>query len=232
MRKTFVIIACLIVVCSSVMAQLSDKGMKEFIELFEKDFKLNDVAERVRKGDIEASRLQIIYLILANTPEVCIHNMSGASGNRVYVQLDGHREFVYDKHGNLVADGINNGSYNYFSRREKPLKHFFFDIHPWIIWGNSARDTTLKEERISAYMCDLGTGIRAALDQKEILPTIQKDRWDEQGQLQTLALFVFALEKSKAASLYNLFAPDHSSVHDREIIEVLKELEVVFNKMY
>ena len=132
----------------------------------------------------------------------------------------------------MVKDGINDGSYNYFARVKEPLKHFYFDISPWILWGNSRKDTTSKKERIYAFVCDLEIGIRAALKQKDQLNSIQKVNWDNEGQIQALALFIFAQEKCHSKSLIELFEKDLSTLKDQDVVEVLKCIEAGLNKIY
>jgi len=193
---------------------------------------LQNTIQRIEKGEIESRRLQIIYLILQNTPEHHIHNLNGVTGNKVFVHIDGHSEAVFDKDGKLVKDGVNDGSYNYFDGTRHPLKHFAFDIHPWIIWGNSSKDKTSKEERIYGYVCDLEIGIRKALDAKESLKEIKKENWDKDGQLQALAIFILIQKEARTTSLFSLFERDISSITDQNIFDALKNLAIGFNKVY
>jgi TPR repeat protein len=106
-----------------------------------------------------AISLFILHRILANTPETSQHNMNGVSGNVVYVDEEGHKEAVYDVNGLLVEDLANQGSYNYFSRRTQPLRHFVADTLPWIVWGNAEDDPTTVKERISAFLEDFRYGV-------------------------------------------------------------------------
>lgn len=206
------------------------KGLRKFMKKTEKKFKLKRIMERIENGEIDSRKLQIIYLTLRNTPEYFIHNLNGASGNKVFVHKDGHKEFVYDKTGKLVQDGTNDGSYNYYGPKEMPLKHFSFDIHPWIVYGNSRRDRTSKKERIYGYVRDLEFGIRKALEQKEMQDGIQKDGWDKEGQIQALAIFILAQEKMKSDALFVLF--EKQNVKDNEIYEALHDIERGFNAVY
>ena len=86
-----------------------------------------------------------MFLILQNTNEVAIHQMGGETGNTVYLS-NGHREGVYNKKGDLVKDGINDGSYNYNHPRMN-LCYILDDIHPWIMMGS--RDTTTPKKTAS-----------------------------------------------------------------------------------
>lgn len=232
MRKLLYVFICFICLCNTVSASMTPKDIEQSMKKMEKDFKLEKIIKRIKNGEIDSRKLQIVYLILQNTSEYYIHNLAGVSGNKVYIHKDGHKEAVFDKKGNLVQDGINDGSYNYFNAKIAPLKHFCFDMHPWIMWGSSKRDTTSKKERIFGYISDLEGGIRKSLKATDSLKKIQKDNWDRNGQLQALAIFMLVQEKIKSDSLFDLFEKDPSSITDKEILKTLKDLEVGFNEIY
>jgi len=106
--------------------------------------------------------LVILQRILRFTPESASHNLRNDFSNEVYVSEDGHKEAVYDKNGLLVEDPINMGSYNYYPRREQPLRHFIYDVWPWIKWGNSEDDPTTVKERRKAFLLDFRYGASQA----------------------------------------------------------------------
>jgi len=128
---------------------------------------LDPYIKRIQDRDIPSSQIFILYAILRNTHEVCIHQQNGAKDNNVYVSKDGHKEAVYGNDGKLVQDGVNDGSYNYFHPSYQPLRHFTADNSPWIMWGQSRTDNTTVNSRIYAYMGDLEGGIRRTLVQKK-----------------------------------------------------------------
>ncbi len=227
-----IIITFIFAFVTSSTASMKPEEMHKFMKQTEKILKLKTVIKRIQKGDIPQLHLQIIYLVLQNTPEYYIHNLNGVSGNQVFIHGDGHSEAVYDKNEKLVQDGINDGSYNYFDRRKHPLKHYSFDTHPWIMWGNSKKDTTSKKERIFGYVSDLEAGLRKALLSKNNLKNVQKNNWDRNGQLQALSTFILALEATANNSLFSLFEKDISSITDQDIFGVLKGIETGLNKMY
>jgi len=206
--------------------------MKSLMRKTEKRLKLKATIKLIEKGEIERRKLQIIYLILQNTSEHYIHNLNGVTDNKVYFHKDGHREAVYDRDGHLVEDGINDHSYNYYDRRKEPLKHFAFDTNPWIIWGASKRDTTSQQERIYGLVSDVEPGLLEALESRDNLENIKPDSWDKFGQLQTLAVFLNAMEESKSDALYSLFQKDISKITPNEITESLRALESGLNKVY
>ena len=231
MKAFLLTIICIVVFASTSLAYTEPKERQKFMKETEKNFKLNKIINEIKNGDIPQRHLQILYLVLQNTPEVYIHNMNGVTGNNTYVHKDGHREAVYDKDGNVVKDGINDASYNYFARRKAPLKHFSFDTHPWIIWGNSQQDSTTRTERIFALVGDIQIGLKAALANKGQLQNIQQ-KWDRDGQLQALAIFVLAQRKGNSKPIYELFELNNATIEDREIIDVLEGLGSGLNIMY
>lgn len=116
-----------------------------------------DVVENIKTQHLGEAILT--YNLLFNTSEVRIHQLRGAIGNQVYLHKDGHMEVVFDSEGNLVKDGINDGSYNYAHPTKDPIMHFVLDILPWLILGNSRRDPTTLTERLEAYIKDLESGL-------------------------------------------------------------------------
>lgn len=114
------------------------------------------------------AQVEMVRRWLANTSEDKIHQLRGKTGNKYYLHKDGHREAVYDSDGNLVKDGINDGSYNYAHPTKESLKHFNEDILPWIVLGNSRTDPTSVEERLNAYSIALGVGLSKARGAKKL----------------------------------------------------------------
>ena len=78
------------------------------------------------------------------------HQFTAKDGKPNYkvVTKDGRYEAIYDSNGNLVEDPRDIGTYNYCPLVDSAIGHFFVDVLPWIIWGNSADDTTTVGERI------------------------------------------------------------------------------------
>lgn len=232
MRFIILALSCLVIFTAVAQSYTEPEEMKGFMDETEKAMNLEKTIEQIEKGEINSRKLQIIYLILQNTPEYYIHNLNGAAGNEVYVHVDGHRESVYGPDGKLVQDGINDGSYNYYDRKKEPLKHFFFDTHPWIAMGSSEKDTTSQRERIFGFVSDFETGLSAAMDSKDSLCNIKKDNWDRLGQIQALAIIYLALEKTNPDSLYSLFEKDTSKININDITQSLRALEAGLNMVY
>ncbi|MDB4673646.1 hypothetical protein OAF27_02415 [Verrucomicrobiales bacterium] len=120
------------------------------------------IARSAPEKNPSAQEIEMVWRWLANTSELPIHQLRGKTGNKLYLHKDGHKEAVYDTDGNLVKDGINDGSYNFAHPVEEPLKHFNQDILPWILWGSSKTDPTSVNERIAAYSRALGVGLSNA----------------------------------------------------------------------
>ncbi|PRX21696.1 hypothetical protein BX659_13138 [Orenia metallireducens] len=108
--------------------------------------------------------LSVINYILRNTYENNIHKMRGENENVVYIQKNkennGYSEAVYNKNGDLVTNSYNQGSFNYFFYETEPIKHFGYDMLPWLVYGNTSDDPTTFEERLYYYIWDLNIGIQ------------------------------------------------------------------------
>ena len=107
--------------------------------------------------------LWVFGWILSHTCEITQHNIHGATGNSVFLHIDGHQEAVYDPSGNLVRDPANMASYNYFHPHKQPYRHFVADTLPWIVWGNTEDDPTSVSERFRAWLTDVKNGAGTAI---------------------------------------------------------------------
>jgi hypothetical protein len=227
------IVACLsalvLIAPSIALSQLSGIQAMTQASIMSRQLELAPYVKLIKKGEVNPKHAAIIRSILRHTNEVCIHQQNGASANRVFVSEDGHKEAVYGEDGKLVQDGINDGSYNYYHPSEEPLRHFSFDISPWIMWGNSREDSTTVKSRIYAYMGDLEGGVRGALANK--IEEKNPSQWKERGQIQAVAVFMKAVAEGGAEELFTLFEPN-AKVTDRRIIEVLTKLNAGLDKVY
>jgi len=167
-------------------------------------FQLAPVDDAVLADPDAKIKLAFIYVALSHTMEVHIHQMGGASKNKVFVSPDGHHEAVVDEHGKLVTDCANQASYNYFPADRKPLEHFLFDMLPWIESGNCLFDPTSRSQRISAYLRDFRNGaIRTFNGRAASLPADFK--FDGKGQTETAAFFLRALRETAAPEIAALY---------------------------
>lgn len=201
MKRTS-LLALVICLCAAAgaCAQISDVQQAEFAAQARRSLGLEETVARIKAGKVDARRLAILHAVLGATQEVHIHQQRGANGNTVFLDPSGHREAVYGPDGQLVADGVNDGSYNYFHPTTDAARHFFFDVHPWIIYGHAPSDPTTVRERLSSYMEDLEAGmVRAAKAGK--FPAIDIGRLRD-GEPETYAIFLAALEASDADELF------------------------------
>jgi RHS repeat-associated protein len=84
-------------------------------------------------------------------PETSLYHQHGPKlkigDNIKFLSPDGHMEAVYDGNGNIVTSPANQGTYNY-GAEQISLEHFFYDVIPYWIWGNSPNDPTPLPDRI------------------------------------------------------------------------------------
>ena len=79
-------------------------------------------------------------------------NGEGNEGNQRYVQDSGElagTEIVVDAEGNAVWDQPRNAaSYNYANNKTNPAGHFFKDMLPYFLFGNSPNDPSNIVQRL------------------------------------------------------------------------------------
>lgn len=129
--------------------------------------------------EIPSENLSAIHQILKYTYENNIHKMRFETDNSTYTKKTG-QEAVFDKDGNLVTNDWNRGSFN-LGTYDDPITKFEVDIWPWLVWGNTANDPTVMEERFFHYIMDLDNGIQGYLffKDKENLETVSFAELDE-----------------------------------------------------
>ncbi len=81
------------------------------------------------------------------------HQQGGQAGNRKFVHPDG-REVVFNSAGEIVADVVNQGTYNFSNPKTDPWGHFINDMLPYYILGNAPNDPTTVFERITGTYTD------------------------------------------------------------------------------
>ena len=55
--------------------------------------------------------------------------------NQKYVSVNGQREMIFNRNGQLVTDLVNAGTYNFYGP-DQALMHTIYDVVPWMLWGN------------------------------------------------------------------------------------------------
>jgi hypothetical protein len=225
---SIIAIATLIVFDGAVLpiqAQLSESDQTRMIKGLHISFELATMVQRVREGKVEANKLRAIETVLRNTNELSIHRMRGAKGNEVFLSPDGHQEAVYDHNHQLVRDGINNGTYNYFHPQKDPLRHFSFDIAPWLLLGQSPKDRTSHAERVNAYSADLFNGIIRTLEAPQASQELNKLDLKQAGSAEAVAIFLQATERGNADELLRVVIAGKKRDH-RELAQLVRKFEV------
>ena len=175
-----------------------------YADVVREKFHLAPVDDALRADPDAKIKLAFIYVALSHTMEVNIHQMGGATKNKVYVSPDGHNEAVVDEHGKLVTDCANQASYNYFPADRKPLEHFLFDMLIWIELGNCPSDPTSRDQRITAYLKDFRNGAIQTFNRPA--PSLPADfKFDGKGQAEAAAFFLRALRDAPARDIAALY---------------------------
>jgi hypothetical protein len=220
----FALIVAVIACVPSARAQLPEPQQRSMAKRFRDLFDLTKTIERIESGTVPKRELAILFLVLRNTSEVEIHKMRGAEKNQVYLGPDGKREAVYDANGKLVRDGINDGSYNYFHPSDDPLRHFTFDILPWLMAGQSQRDPTTVEERTRAYAPDVYAGLIRALQAARKTKPLTIPDVNHPGEIEAAAFLLKAIERGKGNEVFALFGRE-TEVTDNDAIAAIQKLE-------
>lgn len=205
-------------------AQLSESEQKTFIKGLHDRLPLADSVNRVSDGEIPMRTMRAISAILRNTREVEIHRMRGATENETYVSTNGSDEAVYDAEGKLVEDGINDGSYNYFHPQQDSLRHFTFDIVPWLLLGHSSKDPTSRRERVHAYAADVFSGVARARQQKPTAANSDAIDLSQPGAAEAIAVFVTAIERGNAQQMVEVI-DSNDGLSDQQLMEIVKRFE-------
>jgi hypothetical protein len=214
----------LLVVARPLRAQLSESAQTKFVADLQNSLGLSDVVKRVREGKIENSKIRVIAAILRNTNELDIHQMRGGWNNKVFVSPDGHQEAVYDGNDTPVKDGINDGSYNYFHPQSDAVRHFSFDIAPWLLYGQSPNDPTSRAERVHAYSADVFEGVIRAMEAPRTKGKLDNVSLDDSGCPEAVAIFLLAIERGNAEELIRVVSVQEKK-SDREIVPLVKKFE-------
>ncbi len=80
---------------------------------------------------------------------------ANAQFNDKYVSPDGHHEVIFDHNGNLVKDPRNMGTFNYTSPQHN-IEHFWDDVLPYYLYGNSSKDNTSMAQRLIKTLESVG----------------------------------------------------------------------------
>ena len=92
--------------------------------------------EAIKRGFIRAPDHQNLY-----------HRNKGQIMNVKYYHPQTGQEVVFDYQGKVVTDPANIGTFNY-GTNPVSVSHFWQDVLPYYLWGNSPFDQTPWEDRI------------------------------------------------------------------------------------
>ena len=232
-RILFWLLVVVCVVCIlpiSIRAHLSKPAQSKFVTDLHSSLGLSDMVKRVRDDKVDKNKIRLIAVILRNTNEVEIHRMRRGRNNVVYLSPDGHQEAVYDGSGKLVKDGINDGSYNYFHPQRDALRHFSFDIAPWLLYGQSPNDSTTPAERVHAYSADVFEGVMSALAAPRTKGKLDEVTLTEPGCAEAVAIFLLAIERGNAEELIRVVSLQEKK-SDRELIQLVGKFEAGLQKL-
>jgi hypothetical protein len=224
MRIVLVLSIVLLIAIDPIHAQLSDSDQAKLIGILDRDLRVSEMVQQVRDGKIDDERIRAIGAVLRNTNEVEIHRMRGGWNNEVFVSPDGHKEAVFDGKRKPVKDGVNDGSYNYFHPQNDALRHFSFDIAPWLLLGNSPNDPTGRAERIHAYIGDLREGLNRAVEASTTQGKLDDVNLKESGCAESIAIFLLAIERGKAEEMIQVVAA-HPKKSDKELAQLMRSFE-------
>jgi hypothetical protein len=230
MRRAISILIVLLVIAHPIRAQLSESDQTQFVTDLHSSLGLSDMVKRLRDGKIDDNKIRVIAAILRNTNEVEIHRMREGGKNVVYLSPDGHQEAVYDGNGKLVIDGINDGSYNYFHPQKDALRHFSFDIAPWLLYGQSPNDPTTRAERVHAYSADVFEGVMRALAAPRTEGKLDNVSLEDSGCAEAVAIFLLAIERENADEMIRVVSLQEKKT-DQELVPLVRKFEAGLQKL-
>ena len=94
-----------------------------------------------------------------NVASDCHQFTSKDKSNIKYVSPDGKYEVIFDSNGNIVTADEDCGTYNFANPKEDYAGHFYKDVLPWILWGNSPDDSTTPGQRLDALIFGGGSNL-------------------------------------------------------------------------
>ncbi len=211
-----------------IVSSAYGSGVSRFAKSARKEFKLQKYGKKTLKDNSFKAKVATIFTVLANTQELKIHQMNGATGNQVFIHQESGAELVFDEFGNKVEDCENKGSGNYYHPLKFPLGHFIADILPWLMLGNCREDSTTIEQRIEAYMADLADGLDQAVFSGEGFYLPGGFNFKGYGQDETVSFFLKAIETSN----FNLDSFVPNNINDSKLKEdFIKALEYGFKEI-
>jgi RHS repeat-associated protein len=126
---------------------------KEPFSAYYEDWRSRHYNRNQRNQEVTLEEVRDQGWTLMNNEESIYHRIgSGNEYNLKYVSPDGHYEAVFHLDGTLVTDPANMPTYNFSSPYEYGgAGHFFLDVVPYLLWGNSPDDPTTRFERAALW---------------------------------------------------------------------------------
>lgn len=228
----FIVVSCSFISNLFAAAELSERQQASIARQYRRSMRLDDVVTMIKKGEVDAKRLGIIRAVLHLTVEKHIHQQRGATENQVWLHENGHNELVVRPNGDKfshVRDGINDGSYNYFHPTEDAIRHYFYDINPWILLGYDRNDPTTQKERLAAYVLDLEEGLILASKSGTFLPVDVGSL--RVGEAEAFGIFLTVFDKAGVNDVYVLI--ENKTILDPSTrTKILSAIEAGFGGLY
>lgn len=98
------------------------------------------------------------------------HQEDGVKNSK-WVSPSGHREVVFTGKGenqHITTDPRDQGTYNVFDPKKHPIGHATLDVLPYMLWGNSASDSTTVYDRARYAVKNFKDNTMDALDDVSI----------------------------------------------------------------
>lgn len=111
----------------------------------------NKLNKNLPKNDTEAAERGWRKLSDKDSSMHQFHREDGVKNSK-WISPDGHREVVFTGKGenqHITTDPRDQGTYNFFDPKKHPIGHATLDVLPYMLWGNSADDSTTLYSRTS-----------------------------------------------------------------------------------
>lgn len=126
----------------------------------------NKLNKNLPKNDTEAAERGWRKLSDKDSSMHQFHREDGVKNSK-WISPDGHREVVFTGKGenqHITTDPRDQGTYNFFDPKKHPIGHATLDVLPYMLWGNSADDSTTLYSRTSESIKNFRDKTMDALD--------------------------------------------------------------------
>lgn len=126
----------------------------------------NKLNKNLPKNDTEAAERGWRKLSDKDSSMHQFHREDGVKNSK-WISPNGHREVVFTGKGenqHITTDPRDQGTYNFFDPKKHPIGHATLDVLPYMLWGNSADDSTTLYSRTSEAIKNFRDKTMDALD--------------------------------------------------------------------